>query len=106
MSHSMSFDPDLRAVAELSRRSLPDVRAEFDSIISRRGVREAARIDRRKADAGPGIPIPTVGEFAARIAIRKLKEASSRVIWPDMTKYAASTSQTRLGLKTGRSTSI
>ncbi len=69
-----AFEPDLRAIAEIGGEPLKKVRAEFDRIRKDTATVAQARQDRERKREGPGIPIPSVEDLAAGIAVAKLKQ--------------------------------
>lgn len=66
------YEPDLRAIEEIGGGKRRKVRAEFDRIRKDPTVVTHARQKRRPE--GPGIPIPSVEEIAAGVAVEKLKQ--------------------------------
>lgn len=67
------FEPDLRAISEISGEPLKDLRARFNRFRRDPGVITQAREKRERKVVAPGIPIPSVQELAAELAVEKLE---------------------------------
>ena len=65
------YEPDLRALSEIHFGSVRKVRERFDK--TRKDPAVVAEARARRRPEGPGIPIPSVDDFAADIAVERLK---------------------------------